>query len=388
MPMGPNDYPIYHNPAQVPELDRDALLVNSLIQNKIKAVNKESGLIYEVLKLEKQIVYIKRLDDSKEYRLDIKDFVEKYSPLSKKHENNIKNLEELDLPITKDNAERFTGDIPGIFINPDKRYDEKMLVLTDSIINEINIAVHLVSTQRKFKKFWMLEDLLDTSNKCILNFYGPPGTGKTLAAKYIANKLKKKIFQVKYEEVVSKFIGDTAKHISEIFDIATRAKAILLLDEADSLLSRRISMADVSDQSFVTSLNQNRNVLMQEIDRFDGVMITTTNGFENYDPAIIRRIARHIQFKLPELDQRIKLFKLHLPNQEMTKNIDFNKLARLSDTLSGGDIRNVCFNAMERASMDDDVSKWKLEFDHLIQEIESVKISKYNNEHHFNMALR
>jgi AAA+ superfamily predicted ATPase len=363
-------------------------LLDIILKKKTKVANKDSGLIYEVVKAEGPFVFIKRLDDSKKYRLNISDFFDKYNPLSKKANKNLRNLNELEIPLTKDNAERFNNDIPGIFINPDKCIDESKLILNDSILNEINIAIHLISTQKQFKEFWMLEDFIDTSNKCVLNFYGPPGTGKTLAARYIANKLNKKIFQVKYEEVISKFIGDTAKHIAEIFDIATRAKAILFLDEADSLLSRRINMADVSDHSFVTSINQNRNVLMQEIDRFNGIMITTTNGFENFDPAIIRRIARHIHFKLPEFDQRLQLFKLHLPNKDIVKNIDFNKLAKCSNGLSGGDIRNICFNAMERASMDNDMTKWKLELDHLMLELESVKISKFNNEHRFDSMVR
>ena len=68
-----------------------------------------------------------------------------------------------------------------------------------------------------------------------------------------------------------------------------------------------------------TSINQNRNTLMQELDRFDGVVIVTTNLFENYDPALLRRIARHIKFRLPNASMRRELFTLHLPNPERVR---------------------------------------------------------------------
>jgi ATP-dependent 26S proteasome regulatory subunit len=77
-----------------------------------------------------------------------------------------------------------------------------------------------------------------------------------------------------------------------------------------ALLSKRVS----TGESCSTSINQNRNCLMQELDRFDGVVIVTTNLFENYDPALLRRIQRHIKFRLPDASMRRELFALHLPN--------------------------------------------------------------------------
>ena len=91
--------------------------------------------------------------------------------------------------------------------------------------------------------------------------------------------------------------------------------AALFFDEADSLLSRRVP----AGESCSTSINQNRNTLMQELDRFDGVVIVTTNLFENYDPALLRRIQRHIKFRLPDASMRRELFALHLPNSERVR---------------------------------------------------------------------
>ena len=95
----------------------------------------------------------------------------------------------------------------------------------------------------------------------------------------MALKLGQPLYQVDYSAVISKYLGDTAKHISRAFKRATHHGAALFLDEADSLLSKRVSL----DESCATSINQNRNCLMQELDRFEGVVIMTTNLFGNYD---------------------------------------------------------------------------------------------------------
>ena len=86
----------------------------------------------------------------------------------------------------------------------------------------------------------------------------------------------------------------------------------MFFDEADSLLSKRVA----TGESCSTSINQNRNTLMQELDRFDGVVIVTTNLFENYDPALLRRIQRHIHFRLPNASMRRELFALHRVNSD------------------------------------------------------------------------
>ena len=108
---------------------------------------------------------------------------------------------------------------------------------------------------------------------------------------------------------------DTAKPIKAAIHAAHEQNAVLCLYEADSLLSKRVS----TGESYSTSINQNRNCLMQELDRFDGLVIVTTNLFENYDPALLRRIQRHIKFRVPDASIRRELFALHLPNPERVR---------------------------------------------------------------------
>ncbi len=174
-----------------------------------------------------------------------------------------------------------------------------------------------------------------------------------------------------YSAVISKYLGDTAKHIKAAFAAARDHGAVLFFDEADSLLSKRVS----TGESCSTSINQNRNCLMQELDRFDGVVIVTTNLFKNYDPALLRRIQRHIKFSLPSGSMRRELFALHLPNLDRVQ-ADYAVLAELSKGLSGGDILNVCVNAIQAGSMDADTAKWLVTQGMLEREIAKAKKAK------------
>jgi len=156
-----------------------------------------------------------------------------------------------------------------------------------------------------------------------------------------------------------------------VFQAARDQDAVLFFDEADSLLSKRVAMVE----SCSTSINQNRNTLMQELDRFDGVVIVTTNLFENYDPALLRRIQRHIHFRLPNASMRRELFANHLPNPDRVK-ADYAVLAELSRGLSGGDILNVCVNAIYAGSVDADSTKWRVTQGMVEREIAKVKKAK------------
>jgi ATP-dependent 26S proteasome regulatory subunit len=176
---------------------------------------------------------------------------------------------------------------------------------------------------------------------------------------------------VDYSAVISKYLGDTAKHIKSVFEAAREQDAVLFFDEADSLLSKRVA----TGESCSTSINQNRNTLMQDLDRFDGVVIVTTNLFENYDPALLRRIQRHIHFRLPNVSMRRELFTLHLPNPERV-TADYAVLAALSQGLSGGDILNICVNAIHAGSFDSDSERWMVTQGMIEAEIAKVKKEK------------
>lgn len=262
----------------------------------------------------------------------------------------------------------------GMLVQPEPRHDLDKMILHPEVKTDIHAGLRALEIRADLDRIWNLSAIQPQQGRCILNFYGPPGTGKTRAALGIALRLSKPLYQVDYSAVISKYLGDTAKHIKAAFAAARDHDAVLFFDEADSLLSKRVS----TGESCSTSINQNRNTLMQELDRFDGVVIVTTNLFENYDPALLRRIARHIKFRLPNASMRRELFALHLPNPERVR-ADYAVLAELSKGLSGGDILNICLNAIYAGSTDPNPERWVVT--QAMIEAEIAKARKAKAEH-------
>ena len=259
----------------------------------------------------------------------------------------------------------------GHLVQPEPRHDLDKLILHPEVKTDIHAGLRALEIRADLDRIWNLSSIQPQQGRCILNFYGPPGTGKTRAALGIAMRLSKPLYQVDYSAVISKYLGDTAKHIKAAFAAAREHDAVLFFDEADSLLSKRVS----TGESCSTSINQNRNCLMQELDRFDGVVIVTTNLFENYDPALLRRIQRHIKFRVPDASMRRELFVLHLPNPDRVQ-ADYAVLAELSKGLSGGDILNICLNAMYAGSTDANPERWLVKQGMLEREIAKAKKAK------------
>ena len=259
----------------------------------------------------------------------------------------------------------------GILVDTEPRHALDRLVLQPSVIADIEAALRLIEIREQLEAVWKLHEIQPQRGRCIVNFYGPPGTGKTRAALGIARRLGKPLYQVDYSAIVSKYLGDTAKHIALAFKQAAEADAVLFFDEADSLLSRRVAIGE----SCSTSINQNRNCLMQELDRFGGVVVMTTNLFGNYDEAILRRIARHIEFALPNVEMRERLFRAHLPNAELVPS-DLRQAAIKARGFSGGDILNACLNAMLAASADPIPDNWQLSEAALLAEIAKIQSGK------------
>ncbi len=171
-------------------------------------------------------------------------------------------------------------------------------------------------------------------------FYGPPGTGKTLTALAIAGELGKEIGIVRYENLQDYLVGMTEKNIARVFEEAEERKCILLFDEADALFSER---------SFRNMKYDNRevNILLQHIEKFNGVLILTTNFAPILDWALERRISIKVRFTPPSFPERVEIFKKLIPPSAPVEEIDIEKLAQYE--LTGGQIKNVLLNAARRA---------------------------------------
>ena len=249
----------------------------------------------------------------------------------------------------------------GDLVFPEPRHDLDKLILHPVVKTDILAGLRALEIRNELDRVWNLSASQPQQGRCILNFYGPPGTGKTRAALGIALRLGKPLYQVDYSAVISKYLGDTAKHIKAVFEAAR--------------VSKTRCCSSMKQTACSTSINQNRNTLMQELDRFDGVVIVTTNLLEKHDPALLRRIQRHIHFRLPNPSMRRELFALHRVNPERMEPDDA-VLAGLSRGLSGGDILSVCVNAIHAGSTDADPAKLAVTQGILEREIGKAKKAK------------
>ena len=156
-------------------------------------------------------------------------------------------------------------------------------VLIDEVLQACKNRVFVMS------KWGFGRRLVTGKGICVL-FKGEPGTGKTFCSEILASELGMKLYQVSIPKIVSKYIGETEKNISKIFHSARASHSMLLFDEADSLFTKRVSVENAIDRHS----NMETNLLLQEIERFEGITILTTNLDKNIDDAFARRI----QFKI------------------------------------------------------------------------------------------
>jgi SpoVK/Ycf46/Vps4 family AAA+-type ATPase len=170
-------------------------------------------------------------------------------------------------------------------------------------------------------------------------FAGPSGTGKTLAAEVIARELNFDLFRIDLSQVVSKYIGETEKNLSAVFDAAEQAGAILLFDEADALFGKRSEVKDSHDRY----ANIEVSYLLQRMEAYRGLAILTTNQRAALDTAFSRRLRFVVSFPFPDADLRERIWERIFPAHTPTVGLDFAKLARLG--VAGGNIRNIALNA-------------------------------------------
>ena len=170
--------------------------------------------------------------------------------------------------------------------------------------------------------------------------HGPSGTGKTLAADAIATRLRLPLLAVDLSLVVSKYIGETEKNLSQVFDAAEGFAALLFFDEADALFGKRTGVQDAHDRY----ANIEVNYLLQRLEAFEGLALLSTNLLQGMDEAFLRRFDQLVAFRRPGLVERRAIWQLHLPRDQLNDDVDPGELARLFD-LSGGEIRNAALTA-------------------------------------------
>lgn len=180
------------------------------------------------------------------------------------------------------------------------------------------------------------------------NFAGPPGTGKTICAEAIAHALGMKLLVVDYAEVESMWMGETPKNVVGAFRAAAEQKAVLFFDEADAIATRRSGGGGLPQER---EGNLTVNVLLRELEAFNGVVIFATNLAANFDPAFERRIRTHVRFEMPGAEERERIWQvqIHPRKTPIAADVDFRALAERFP-MSGGDIKNAVLKAAAAAA--------------------------------------
>lgn len=178
--------------------------------------------------------------------------------------------------------------------------------------------------------------------------YGPPGTGKTLAARAVANRTDACFIRVIGSELVQRYVGEGARMVREIFQMARTKKAcIVFIDEVDAVGGARFDDGHGGDSEVQRTMLE----IVNQLDGFDNrgnvKVLMATNRPDTLDPALLRpgRLDRKIEFGLPDLEGRTQIFKIHAKVMNMDKGIRFELLARLCPNSTGADLRSVCTEA-------------------------------------------
>ena len=264
------------------------------------------------------------------------------------HPNKTKKVTKLKLDALVQEQELFE------YLNPTTTLDD--VVLHPKTRETLNNVVKQVDKE-VFKKLreWGIKDKRKTIDARII-FYGAAGTGKTMTAMSLAKTLKKPILSFDCSKILSMYVGESEKNVRKIFDdfkdmsAKARVEPILLLNEADQFLSSRSEGAGSSADKMH---NQMQNIFLEQIEKFEGILIATTNLLGNIDKAFSRRFNYKIEFKKPGKKQRLRLWQFMLPeNADYTEDFDMAELAKYE--LTGGQISLIIKNTAYKVAVRDE----------------------------------
>jgi SpoVK/Ycf46/Vps4 family AAA+-type ATPase len=218
------------------------------------------------------------------------------------------------------------------------------VIISENKKQEILSAISQAKHHDKIFEEWGFKDVFEKGTAITLLFWGIPGTGKTLTAQAIADHLGSKLKTYSTAEIETSEPGGAERNIKEIFarnKPKGKKKSVILFDECDSLLMDRNEVGAI--------LGAQVNTLLTEIEKFDGILIFTTNRLGKLDPALERRISAKIEFEFPNEEQRLAIWKRMIPGKApIHDDVDWISLSKFR--LAGGHIKNAVLNAARSAA--------------------------------------
>lgn len=214
-------------------------------------------------------------------------------------------------------------------------YDYKDIVLQPDTESQLDEIRTWLKYRKELMKDWSFEDKIHNGFKCL--FYGPPGTGKSLAAAVIGKQNKMPVYRVDLSMVISKYIGETEKNLSRVFDAASNKDWILFFDEADALFGKRSNIQNANDRF----ANQEVSYLLMRMEEYEGLAILATNFKNNIDKAFLRRFQSVVYFPFPNKEERYRLWSQSFSGKTvLAKDVDLNVISE-SFAITGASIMNV-----------------------------------------------
>jgi hypothetical protein len=240
---------------------------------------------------------------------------------------------------------RFSMDFPAELITTE--LTDKDLVLPEITNRQVAELENWVNYQDKVLNKWDLHRWVKPGYRAL--FHGPSGTGKTLTAMIVGKKCNRDVFRIDLSMVISKYIGETEKNLSQLFDRAKNKDWILFFDEADALFGKRTNVRDAHDKY----ANQEVAYLLQKIENHNGLVILASNFKSNIDDAFVRRFQSIIYFPPPVPAERFSLWKKVLPannGMEIPADEDLMILSKKYEITGAGIVNVVHHSCLEAAA--------------------------------------
>ncbi|WP_298511805.1 ATP-binding protein [uncultured Kordia sp.] len=227
---------------------------------------------------------------------------------------------------------KLSQDFPAELLETQMEWDD--LVLNENTLEEVNNTLVWMEHNETLLNDFNMRDKIKPGYKVM--FFGAPGVGKTLTASLMGKHTGKDVYRIDLSLVISKYIGETEKNLSNLFNKAKNKDWILFFDEADAIFGKRTGVRDAHDKY----ANQEVSYLLQRIESHSGLVILASNYRSNIDKAFTRRFQSIIDFETPGVPERLRLWQKYIPEAFMNDEIDLQEISEEYE-VTGANVVNI-----------------------------------------------